>query len=99
MRPAVEGGRIKVTDKLIWINAIPPDGVPRRMAAMSGESLLQVLERHNVPGIFPDCRGGDNENQMAPYQIPVDFYSAGVHCAQCSVHVPDPWFDKLNKKP
>ena len=36
---------------------------------------------------------------MQPYQIPVDYYSAGVHCAQCSVHIPDPWFDKLNKKP
>ena len=33
VRPSVEGGRIKVTDKLIWINIIPPDGVPRRMAA------------------------------------------------------------------
>ena len=29
----------------------------------------------------------------------MDFYSAGVHCAQCAVHIPNPWFDKLNKKP
>ena len=36
---------------------------------------------------------------MAPYQDPVDWYSAGVHCAQCAVHIPDPYFDKLNKKP
>ena len=36
---------------------------------------------------------------MKPYQIPVDYYSAGVHCAMCAVHIPDPWFDKLNKKP
>jgi len=37
--PAIEG-RIKVTDKIIWINCVPPDGVPRRMAAFAGESLL-----------------------------------------------------------
>ena len=36
---------------------------------------------------------------MQPHQNPVDFYSGGVHCAQCSVHIPDPWFDKLNRKP
>ena len=43
LRPAVEGGRIKVTDQLIWINIVPPDGIPRRMAAFKGESLLQVI--------------------------------------------------------
>ena len=36
---------------------------------------------------------------MRPHQNPVDFYSAGVGCGQCAVHVPDPWFEKLNKKP
>ena len=40
--PAVEG-RLKVTDKIVWINVVPPDGVPRRLAAMSGESLLEVI--------------------------------------------------------
>ena len=40
MRPAVEGGRIKVTDKIVWVNVVPPDGTPRRMAAFAGESLL-----------------------------------------------------------
>lgn len=99
MRPSVEGGRIKVTDHIVWINVVPPDGVPRRMAAQSGESLLQVMQRHRVPGMFPDCDGGDKEHSMMPYQVPFDWYSMGVHCAQCSVHIPDPWFDKLNKKP
>jgi hypothetical protein len=28
-----------------------------------------------------DCNGGDNE--LKPYQIPYDFYSMGVTCAQC----------------
>ena len=36
---------------------------------------------------------------MRSHQVPVDFYSAGVHCAQCAVHIPNPWFDKLNTKP
>jgi len=36
---------------------------------------------------------------MQPYQVPYDYFSAGVSCAQCSVHIPNPWFDKLNRKP
>ena len=43
MRPKVEGGRIKVVDHTVWINVLPPDGIPRRYAAKSGESLLDVL--------------------------------------------------------
>ena len=42
-----------------------------------------------------DCNGGDNE--LKPYQIPVDFYTSGVSCAQCSVVIPDPWYEKCNK--
>ena len=42
--------------------------------------------------------GGDPEYTMRPHQIPYDFYSAGVHCGQCSVHIPDPYFEKLNDK-
>jgi hypothetical protein len=70
---------------------VPPDGIPRRVGAYSGESLLDVITRNNVPGIFrkhsykvnyqfiADCNGGDNE--LKPYQIPVDFYTSGVSCA------------------
>jgi ferredoxin len=90
----------------VWINVVPPDGVPRRLAGFSGESLLDVIQRNNIPGIFrkyiellinllADCNGGDNE--LKPYQIPVDFYTFGVSCAQCSVVVPDPWYEKCNK--
>ena len=43
--------------------------------------------------------GGDQEDSMKPHQVPYDYYSMGVSCAQCSVHIPDPWFEKLNKKP
>jgi hypothetical protein len=99
LRPREEGGRIKVVDEMVWVNVVPPDGVPRRMSGMPGESLLHVLKRHRVPGIFPDCDGGDKENSMMPYQVPYDWYSMGVSCAQCSVHIPDPWFEKLNKMP
>ena len=99
LRPDKPDGRIKVTDHIVWINVVPPDGVPRRYAAFAGESLLQVLERHNTPGIFADDNGGDQEHQMQPFQVPVDFYSAGVGSGQDAVHIPSPWFEKLNKKP
>ena len=46
LRPTEEGGRIKVTDQVVWVNVLPPDGVPRRYAAMPGESLLDVLKRN-----------------------------------------------------
>ncbi len=81
LRPSSPDGRIKVTDQIVWINCVPPDGVPRRMAGFAGESLLEVLERHQTPGIWADCEGGDKEGSMRPHQVPIDFYSAGVHCA------------------
>lgn len=57
---------------------------------------LECLVRYNQTSLrLADCNGGDNE--LKPYQIPVDFFSAGVSCAQCQVVIPDPWFDKLNK--
>ena len=59
LRPTEQGGRIKVSDQVIWLNVLPPDGVPRRYAAMSGESLLEVLVRNSTAGIHPDCQGGD----------------------------------------
>ena len=40
LRPTNENGRIKVTDQIVWINVLPPDGVPRRYSGFSGESLL-----------------------------------------------------------
>ena len=99
MRPKVEGGRIKVVDHTVWINVLPPDGIPRRYAAKAGESLLDVLQRHQTPGIHPDCDGGDPEHTMKPYQVPYDYYSYGVTCAQCHVHVSDPFLGKLNPMP
>ena len=96
LRPAKEGGRIRVVDQMIWINIVPPDGVPRRVSAYKDESLLEVIKRGEIPGIFNDCDGGDKEYNMVAHQVPYDFYSAGVNCGQCSVHIPDPWFDKLN---
>ena len=83
----------------IWVNVVPPDGIPRRLAGRSGESLLEVLSRGEVPGLFPDCEGGDQEYTFASHQVPFDYYSAGVSCGQCSVQIADPQFEKLNKKP
>jgi hypothetical protein len=36
----------------VWINVVPPDGIPRRCGGFSGESLLDVITRNNIPGIF-----------------------------------------------
>ena len=83
----------------VWVNVVPPDGIPRRLAANSGESLLDVLERHDTPGIFADCKGGDLEHTFAPYQVPFDYYSAGVSCGQCHVMIADPYASKANPMP
>ena len=74
-------GRMKVEDKTVWLNVVPPDGVPRRVAAWPGESMLDALQRQKIPGIFGDCNGGDRE--LAPHEIPFDYYSHGVGCATC----------------
>ena len=97
LRPTSDGGRIKVTDQLIWINVLPPDGVPRRYSAFSGESLLEVLDRNVTAGIHSDCAGGDNEHTFRPHQVPFDYYSMGASCGQCQVILSDPYFDKANK--
>ena len=89
LRPSDPDGRIKVTDQIVWINVVPFDGVPRRIAGFSGESLLDVMQRCHIPGIYPDCNGGDKEGSMEPFQIPYDYYSMGVTCAQCSIVVAD----------
>ena len=34
---------------------------------------------------------------MEAHQIPYDYYSMGVYCAQCSIVIPDPWLEKVNK--
>ena len=83
----------------MWINVLPPDGVPRRYAGYSGESLLAVLERNRTAGVFADCAGGDNEHTFAPYQVPYDYYSMGATCGQCHVIIPDPYADKVNPAP
>ena len=99
MRPTTPGGRIKVTDHVIWLNVVPPDGVPRRVTANKGESLLEVLKRNNVPGVVADCNGGDQEASFQSHQVPFDYYSAGVSCGQCTVHIGDPWYSMLNRMP
>ena len=67
LRPSTPGGRIKVTDHIVWINVVPLDGVPRRVAGFKGESLLQVLERNHIPGIYTDSDNGDTEGSMQPH--------------------------------
>ena len=97
MRPPVPGGRIKVSDHIVWINVVPFDGVPRRVAGFSGENLLDVLLRNHIPGIPNDITGGDKEGSMETHQIPYDYYSMGVDSAQCAIIIADQWADKVNK--
>ena len=73
----------------IWVNVVPPDGIPRRVAANKGESLMDCLFRNRVPGFYPECLGGDPEHTMEAYQVPYDYYSMGVSCGQCQVLVTD----------
>ena len=80
-------------DFRVWVNVVPPDGIPRRYAAYSGESLLEVLTRNNTPGIFADDLGGDPEHTFAPHQTPYDYYSMGVSSGQDQVHISDPFFE------
>jgi len=63
---------------------------------LSKETMFQAssVSIHNLIINLADCNGGDNE--LKPYQIPVDFYTSGVSCAQCSVVIPDPWYEKCN---
>ena len=72
---------------------VTPDGTPMRVGGWEGESLLQCLERHNVPGIYAECGGGDDE--LRPFEHPVDYYTFPPTCGQCSVFIPDPWSDKV----
>ena len=90
-------GRMKVTDKLVWLNVVPPDGIPRRVGAWPNESLLDALQRHKIQGIFGDCQGGDRE--LPPHEIPYDYYSHGVGCGTCQVVIPDPWYDQIHHMP
>ena len=43
LRPRVKGGRIMATESIVWINIVPMDGVPIRIAGKSGESLLMAI--------------------------------------------------------
>ena len=86
---------MKVKDKIVWINVTPHDGIPRRVGAIPGESLLTAIKRHNIRGIPADCGGGDEE--FPPWTIPQDYFSAGVQCTTCSVVIPSPWNEEIYK--
>ena len=36
---------------------------------------------------------------MAPFQVPYDYYSAGVSCGQCHVMISDPYISMVNPMP
>ena len=61
----------------------------------SRETASPAYSVRLVCNLLADCQGGDHE--LKPYQIPVDFYTMGVSCGQCSVIVPEPWYSKCNK--
>ena len=90
-----ELGRPTVKDSLIWINVTPHDGIPRRVGAWPGETLLAAIERHNIFGIPADCEGGDPEFPV--WMQPYDYYSVGVMCSKCQVVIPEEWNARIAK--
>ena len=60
---------------------------------------MHAMMRHEIPGWFPECQGGDQEQTFQPHQVPYDYYSMGVGCGQCQVIIQEPFYSQLNKKP
>ena len=65
----------------------------RRVGAWPGETLLDAIQRHHIPGIPAECQGGDKE--FPAWVQPYDYYSTGVHCGKCAVNIPDPWNGRI----
>eukprot|EP00826_Nyctotherus_ovalis_P035381 TRINITY_DN3038_c0_g1_i2.p1 TRINITY_DN3038_c0_g1~~TRINITY_DN3038_c0_g1_i2.p1 ORF type:complete len:167 (-),score=25.01 TRINITY_DN3038_c0_g1_i2:100-600(-) len=86
-------GRVKVTDKIIWLNVIPDGGEVRRIPSFPGEVLVDVLMKYHIPNIRKDCGGGD---PIFPVKdAPVDYFSSGPVCEGCHVIVHEKWFEKM----
>lgn len=82
----------KVTDKMVWIYLIDPDGQKHAIAGMEGESMLRVLEQAkiDIPGY---CRGGDA--LIPETEDPVDPLRSGPTCSECQIEVAEPWVNYL----
>ena len=78
-------GRIMADSKLIWVNVICQDGIPRRVAGKEGQSLAEVLRDFLVPDFDPGCLGTDPE--LPPHQLPYDYYTDDLVCGTCEVIV------------
>ena len=57
--PVSYSGRLRVVDEIVWLNVIDRSGLPKRMAAYEGQSLISVLQKQSATGIYNMCDGGD----------------------------------------
>ena len=80
--PAVKG-RIKVSDKIIWINVRNNQGEFQRIASYEGESMMRALKRGHAKGMTAQCNGGDP--LFPSHLLPHDYYTEGPYCNQCKV--------------
>ena len=76
-------GRVKVADKLIWVNVKNIQGEWQKIGCYEGESMMSAMKRNKVMGMAAECYGGDPESPA--HELPHDFYSQGPMCNLCKV--------------
>mmetsp|Transcript_10052 Transcript_10052/g.10970 ORF Transcript_10052/g.10970 Transcript_10052/m.10970 type:complete len:173 (+) Transcript_10052:42-560(+) len=82
-------GRIKVTEKIVWLNIVSRDGTFQRLPAWEGESLTEALNRFSVTNFEAVCNIADRNVPMN--EFPVDNYVTGPGCSECQVIISDPY--------
>lgn len=78
----------KVTDKLVWVYVIDPNGLKHAISGMAGTSMLQVIEEAKIE-IPAYCRGGDAI--IPEIEDPADPLRSGPSCSECQIEVGEPW--------
>jgi ferredoxin len=78
----------KVTDKIVWIYVIDPNGSKHAIPAYEGESMLRAIESARIE-IPAHCRGGDFH--ISETEDPVDPLRYGPACSECQIEVGEPW--------
>lgn len=84
----------KVTDKIVWVNVIDPDGLKHSIAGYEGESMLITLEKYKI-SLPASCRGG--EFQISELEEPLDPLRYGPTCSECQIEVGEPWVNYMKQ--
>ena len=82
----------KVTDKIVWLYVIDPEGMKHAIPAYEGESMLAAIESAKIE-IPAHCRGGDFH--ISELEDPVDPLRYGPACSECQVEIGEPWVHYL----